>query len=120
MVSWFRLLESARNSLEVVGITRDYIATWTPEDIARLPAAVRPGRIRTERDVEELHGLLVEEYRRTRSTGEALEALQKMTSFMVRASIRVAELSNEPIRGGGDAGDGSADPPRDAAPRMDS
>ena len=115
MVSWYRLLDSARSSLEVVAITRDYMATWTPDEIARLPAAVRPGRMRDERDVEDLHARLVEEYRQTRATGAALESLQKMTSFMVRASIRVAELADEPTRGGGSEGGG--DVPRDATAR---
>lgn len=119
MVSWYRLLDSARNSLEVVAIARDYIATWTPEELGRLPPEVRPGRMRDERDVEALHERLVEEYRKTRATGAALEALQKMTSFMVRASIRVAELSDDANRGSGDAGDGSEQSPRDAARRLD-
>ena len=118
MVSWFRLLDSARNSLEVVAIARDYVATWTPEEIAKLPTSVRPGRLRDESDVEYLHGRLVDEYRQTRVTGAALEALQKLTSFMVRASIRVAELTEEPRRAG-DGGDGSEEPTRNAAPRMD-
>lgn len=121
MVSWYRLLESARNSLEVVAITRDYLATWTPDEIARLPAAVRPGRLRDETDLEELHSRLVEEYRQTRASGAALETLQKLTSFMVRASIRVAELSGG-AKGGasGEGNEGSPDPPRNAAPRLDS
>jgi hypothetical protein len=118
MVSWFRLLDSARNSLEVVAIARDYLATWTPEEIARLPAAVRPGRMRDERDVEELHERLVDEYRQSRATGAALESLQNLTSFMVRASIRMAELSGDARRGSGGSGDESPEPPMQAAPRL--
>ena len=122
MVSWYRLLESARNSLEVVAVTRDYLATWTPDEIGRLPAAVRPGRLRDENDLEQLHSRLVEEYRQTRASGAALETLQKLTSFMVRASIRVAELSGDAKGAGGAGGEGnegSPDLPRNAAPRPD-
>jgi len=93
MVTWYRLLENARNSLEVVAIARDYLATWTPEEIAHLPAAARPGKLRDERDVEELHSALVDEYRGTVATGPALDALQRLTTFMVRAAIRISELS---------------------------
>ena len=117
MVSWYRLIDSAKSSLEVVAIARDYIATWSPEELARLPASARPGRLRDERDLEELHERLVDEYRNSRASGAALEALQKFTSFMVRASIRVAELMDGARRGPG--GDGDPDSPRDAAARRD-
>jgi hypothetical protein len=114
MVTWYRLLENAKNSLEVVAVARDYLATWTPDELARLPAAVRPGKLRGERDVEELHSALVEEYRGTIATGPTLEALQRLTSFIVRATIRISEVS-EPKA--------SAEPgsstPKSAAPRRE-
>ena len=99
MVTWYRLLDSAKNSLEVVAIARDYLATWTPDEIARLPAAVRPGKLRDESDIEALHSTLVDEDRDTAATGSALDALQRITTFMVRAMIRISELS-EPKAGG--------------------
>ncbi|HEX4331094.1 MAG TPA: hypothetical protein VH040_03065 [Usitatibacter sp.] len=93
MLTWYRLLDNAKSSFEVVAVARDYLATWTPAELAYLPAKVRPGKLRDESDVEELHSALVGEYRRAISTGPTLEALQRLTSFMVRASIRIAELS---------------------------
>jgi len=114
MVTWYRLLDNARNSLEVVAIARDYLATWTPEEIARLPAVARPGKLRDERDMEDLHSILVEQYRSTVATGPALDALQRLTTFMVRAMIRISELSgpkptNEPV----------SKKPKNAAPRRE-
>lgn len=99
MVTWYRLLDSARTPLEVVAIARDYLATWTPEEIARLPVAVRPKKLRDERDIEDLHGALVEEYRDTVATGLALDALQRLTTFMVRATIRISEVSESKATG---------------------
>jgi hypothetical protein len=92
MISWLRQLEAATTLDEVVAIARDYLATWTPEELARLPRACRPGRLRKPEDIEELHICSVDAYRVTRASGEELTALQLLTSFIVRASQRIAQL----------------------------
>lgn len=92
MLSWFHQLDRAASIAEVIGVSREYLATWDPEELARLPRECRPGRVKSRADVEDLHACLVDEYRGTRLTGEDLSALQKMTSFIVRASIRMAQL----------------------------
>jgi hypothetical protein len=99
MLSWFRQIDDAETPAEVVGVARDYLATWTPAELARLPRACRPGRVKNAQDIEELHVALVEEYRDSRLAGEELSELQQMTSFIVRASIRLARLA-----GGNDPG----------------
>jgi hypothetical protein len=114
MVTWYRLLENARNALEVVAISRDYLATWTPGELACLPVAVRPGKLRDERDVEDLHSALVEEYRGTIATGPTLEALQRLTTFMVRATIRISELSGPKA-----TAESGSPRPKSAAPRRE-
>jgi hypothetical protein len=102
MSSWFQQLDAAKTPFEVVNITRDYLATWTPDELARLPAPCRPGRIRDEQDIEQLHVRLVEEYGLSRLNDEALSALQRMTSFVVRASVRIAQLQGEEASPGAD------------------
>jgi hypothetical protein len=92
MSSWFRLLDNARNSEEAVGIVRDYLARWSPEEIALLPDACRPPHIRDESDVENLHRAAVEAYRGSRASGEALRLLAKLTGFIACASVRLAQL----------------------------
>ena len=114
MVSWFALLDSAKTPFEVVGVARDFLATWTPEELGRIPESCRPGKLRDETDIESLHGCLVEDYRRSRATGPALKSLQELTSFVVRASIRLAELS-EAKPSGGSSGP-SAGPMKSAPP----
>jgi hypothetical protein len=100
MIAWYHLIDDAQSPLEVVAITRDYIAGWTPQELARLPAACRPGKLRDDEDVELLHSKLVDEYRDTRASGEELSLLQQLTSLLVRASIRIAELRDGASRGG--------------------
>lgn len=92
MTSWIGQIDDAPTTADVVAVVRDYIAMWSPEEIAALPVPVRPGRVRDEADVADLHERLVEEYRTTRATGDALAALQRLTGFMARASVRIAEL----------------------------
>jgi hypothetical protein len=92
MTSWIGQIESANSIADVVAIVRDYIALWSPGEIGTLPAAARPGRVRDESDITDLHERLVEAYRATRATGDSLATLQRLTGFMARASIRIAEL----------------------------
>jgi hypothetical protein len=95
MSSLFGQIDEAKTVAEVVAIVRDHLATWTPEEIGRLPLACRPGRIRDEMDIADLHSRLVDEYRTTRASGDALTALQLLTSFLVRSSVRIAELGGD-------------------------
>jgi hypothetical protein len=94
MSSWFQQIDAAKTPFEVVNVTRDYLATWTPDELARLPVPCRPGRIKDEHDLDQLHVRLAEEYGRSRLSGEPLAALQRMTSFIVRASVRIAQMGN--------------------------
>jgi hypothetical protein len=95
MLVWYHQIDDAKSPHEVVAVARDYLASWGPQELSLIPEAIRPGRVRDEQDVEFLHGELIEEYRGTKATGDALDALQRMTSFMVRAVIRIAELRED-------------------------
>jgi hypothetical protein len=92
MSSYFHQLDEAKTVAEVVAIARDYLASWTPGEIAQLPVDCRPTRIRDESDVTALHACLADEYRATRASGDALTRLQLLTSFMVRTVVRMAEI----------------------------
>jgi hypothetical protein len=113
MVSWFALIDSAKTPAEVLGVARDFMATWTPEELGRLPESCRPGKLRDADDIESLHACLVEEYRRSRATGPALKSLQELTSFMVRASIRLAEITDP--KGSGGSGGSPSGPSKSAS-----
>jgi hypothetical protein len=92
MLTWFHQLDRAANLADVVRVCRDYVATWPPETLALLPSDCRPGRLKSHEDLDALHACLVDEYRQTRLEGPHLAALQRMTSFVVRASMRFAQL----------------------------
>ena len=48
---WRGVIKAAATEDELVGITRDYLACWSPEEVARLPLACRPGRVRDGEDI---------------------------------------------------------------------
>ena len=97
-------------------MARDFMATLTPAELATLPEECRPARLRDEEDIEALHSCLVEEYRVSRATGAELQTLQRLTSFVVRTSIRLAELGKP----SSDApGEGPGDSPKSAASRRE-
>lgn len=103
MSNWFQQIDEARDVEQLVAAVRDYLASWTPSELALLPAQCRPGRMKSGRDLEELHGMLVDAYRDSGAQGGALAALQRLTSFVVRASMRGAQLAAH--------GDQAAQPP---------
>jgi hypothetical protein len=115
LVKWFRQIDFATSPADVMAVARDFVAAWEPADLALLPPSCRPGKLRGEADITELHSCLVEEYRTSQATGESLKRLQEMTSFVVRAAIRLAELTPDADvkpEGTGTPGNG----PRSAAP----
>lgn len=107
MTTWFAQIDRAKSIPETLGVARDFIASLSPQELGQLPAQCRPGRLRDEVDVEALHACLVETYRDSRATGEELDTLQRLTSFVVRLSIRLSELGPS---GSGPSGGGSGGP----------
>jgi hypothetical protein len=115
MTSWFHQLEAAKSLTDVVSITRDFMATLTPEDLARIPPSCRPGRIHGDADIEELHANAVQEYRDTRASGDELTLLQQMTTFLMRACVRMAQIRGDEAQDPEDD-DSRPPPPRRMAP----
>jgi hypothetical protein len=106
MIAWYHLIENATTSAEVVAASRDYLASWTPHEISLLSERCRPGKLRDASDIEFLHDLVVDEYRNSHASGEGLSRLQELTSFLVRASQRLAELGERGALPSPDGGSG--------------
>jgi hypothetical protein len=103
MTTWFAQIDRAKSVTETLSVARDYVATLSTKELGQLPVSCRPGRLKDEQDVEALHACLVDNYRDSRATGEELDTLQRLTSFVVRLSIRLSELgaaSRAPSDGG--------------------
>jgi hypothetical protein len=89
---WRSLVNAASTEEEVVSATRDYVATWTPEEIARLPDDCRPGRIRDGEDIGRWAFDLATAHCAMNVEGDQEELLTKMLVFVTHAAGRLAEI----------------------------
>ena len=48
----YQELSTATSIEEIVDVTRAYLATWSSEELERLPDACRPGRVKSAADIE--------------------------------------------------------------------
>ena len=95
MLNWFRQIDDCEDERHLLLVAQQYFASWTAEDLAVLPQAARPRRLQSVDDLDALHAVMVEAYRTSTAEGEALAALQRLTSFVVRAAVRAAQLRGD-------------------------
>lgn len=91
ILAWHSGLDEAHTIEAVVAVVRDYLAQWSPVDLARLPARCRPGRIVDGADITEHAFTLVCE--QCASQGRSDARLSQMAAFFASASRRVARLA---------------------------
>jgi len=92
-VSWSHRLATSSTEAQVVDVARDFLATFSPYDLARLPESCRPGRIVDANDVNELAFILVR-HDHDDSLGTP-RAIHRLTTFFGNASLRLSELMAE-------------------------
>jgi len=92
MPDWRRLLVGATTEHEIVNLTREYVATWGPDDMSRLPVECRPGRIRDAEDISQCAYDLARAHTSLRYDDDQDALMQRMLSFMSEAAIRMAEV----------------------------
>lgn len=78
---------------EVVSVTREYLAACTREDLERLPASCRPGRVRDPSDIEEWADRLANESQHAMLVMHDERTLDRLTSHFLIASVRIRQLS---------------------------
>jgi hypothetical protein len=92
MPDWRRHLLSVASEHEIVNLTREYIATWVPEDISLLPEECRPGRIVDGEDISQWAYALARAHTSLRYEGEQDTLVMRMLAFMSEAAMRMAEV----------------------------
>ena len=91
MQSWLRELDRANTESEVVATTRDYVALWSPTELAQFPEDCRQIRIDTQADIARWRDKLADGYARTR-VGEVSTRLQDLVTLVARANERLGEI----------------------------
>lgn len=83
-----RLLTSTSEE-DVVSLARDYLAEWRPEELAHIPRACRPGKVRDAEDIGDLAFALTKaRMDEPDDVGYVLE----MEGFFAAASKRLSQL----------------------------
>lgn len=103
-VSWHVLLDSAMTEADVVRIAREFLATLSPYDMARLPPHCRPGKMVDTSDISG-YAFIIVRHRCVPGAGTARVA-HKLASFFTSASTRLARIYSvhQPVARGGQAG----------------
>lgn len=89
---WRSVIHNAATEEELVSVTRDYLACWSPEEIARLPAECRPGRVRDGQDIGQWAFELTSCHLARRASPGDEPLLLKMMLFVNEAAERLAKL----------------------------
>ena len=92
--SWQGLLAACATEAEVVDVVRDFLATISPYEAARLPVTLRPRRMLDANDITTYAFDLVRGDVGDDDSG-AQRALHRLAHFFSRASIRLAEIMSD-------------------------
>jgi hypothetical protein len=95
VISWQRDLDDAGTAVEVVQLTRRYIAGMAGNAFAQLPDDCRPGFIASADDVHEWSNRLERAYWSLRAGPKDTPPLRETWSFFLRAHTRLARLEEE-------------------------
>ena len=82
-------LRAASSEQDLVRLAQDYIALWTPEELASIPRNCRPGHVR---DGEDLADAAMELTRARIASFEAEPPLVEMEAFFAHACVRLSQL----------------------------
>jgi hypothetical protein len=94
----YQALSAARSVEEIVSVTRDYLSSWTREELERLPDSCRPGRVITSGDIEFWADRLAGESAKATLFVDDERKLERMTNHFLIASVRIRQLGPLPHR----------------------
>lgn len=92
MENWHSGLASRDNEPELTSWVNDYLASWDPSEIAGLPEAFRPGRLRDAGDIEHWQRVLSDAYCAGAALDDNADRYAKMLSMFSAAVERAREL----------------------------
>ncbi len=108
MQDWLSKIRSTRNHVELLAVTREYLANWYHGDLAEIAEEFRPARIRDVSDIHYWSERLAEGYHEA-VHGRNHHFHREMHDFFLEASRHAEDL---PRRGRGSGGSRSS--PADA------
>lgn len=91
---WRTHLKSAATEEAVVALVGDYLREWDRDEIASLPPACWPGRIRDRSDILSCMFRIGEIHSKFRGTAASLMRLQELLLFFTHAAVRVTQIAS--------------------------
>ena len=89
-LNWSGRLHAARTKEEVVDVIRDFVATFSPRDLADVPTRLWPPKMRDARDVTDYAFVLV----RFRVDDEKTSSstIDRLSAMFSDATVRISQL----------------------------
>ena len=95
MSSWHHAIAHAPDRKALAALVNDYLAMWSPMELALIPADSRPDRIRGIEDIEYWRERLSDTYLSGGVHREDGGALARLIAFFSAAADRVAAIGRE-------------------------
>jgi hypothetical protein len=93
--SWHQQLETLETPELILSLTRDYLATFGPEHLARLPEDCRPGRIKGEDDIAYWSCKLAQQNHADPGMRIDAELLQELLTYFLHAWVRLSQIQRQ-------------------------
>lgn len=90
--SWARKVEEAPSAEAVVGLVREYLGSRDPDEMRRLPAQCAPPKHIGREEIADFAYRLAAYH----SHDESARLVQRLSSVVTRAAVRLAELDRRP------------------------
>ena len=88
MIDWIQKIGLVRSQLELLELSREYLASWIHGDLALIPEECRPTRIRDTDDLHYWSERLAESFCEGAVHGEKPDRHREMLSFFMAAARR--------------------------------
>jgi hypothetical protein len=96
MKSWNARIEEATNPMDLLAVAREFLDSWEPEELANLPEAARPQRIKGVDDLTYWHQKLVDSFCTPSVSAVENQKIRDMLHFFAFAVQRSVELEGIP------------------------
>ena len=91
--NWRDLIARSDSEEAIVQVTREYLASWNPEELSRIPEACRPGRIRDGEDITRWAFELASVHCSGAHDASGEPVVVKMLVFLTEAAQRLATMN---------------------------
>src|SRR6185436_12295404 len=89
---WHNQLDGCGDVDSILSVTRDYLATFGPERLARLPSECRPGRIKGEDDIAYWSCKLAQHPDEDLDVPIDATLMQELLNYFLHAWVRISQI----------------------------